>query len=204
MTKPIQISSTLGMMLFIAACVTINVYFPSAAAEQAADRIIRGVYGEEGASEAAPTESPAPESSLRVPGSKAPLVIGVLDWLVAPAHAEANINIQSPAITALRTSMESRFPKLKPFYNNGSVGMTNGGLVEVRDLNAISLRDRKTVTTLVAAENRDRNAMYEEIARANGHPEWGADIRKTFAKRWIANAPAGWWYQNAAGQWQQK
>ena len=204
MTKPIRISSILGMMLFIAACVTINVYFPSAAAEQAADQIIRGVYGEEGSSETVPTQPPAPASSLRLPGDNAPLVIGLLDWLVAPAHAAANLNIQSPAITALRTSMESRFPQLKPYYENGSVGMTNGGLVEVRDLNAVSLRDRKTVASLVADENRDRNAMYQEIARANGHPEWETDIRKTFAGRWISNAPTGWWYQNAAGQWNQK
>ncbi len=204
MTKPIQISSMLGMALFIAACVTINVYFPSAAAEQAADQIIRGVYGEEGGSDTAPVKSPAPESSLQLPGSGAPLVIGLLDWLVTPAHASANINIQSPAIKTLRASMESRFAKLKPFYQNGGVGMTNGGLIKVRDLKAVSLRDRKTVTTLVADENRDRNALYVEIARANGHPEWEADIRKTFAERWIANAPAGWWYQNTGGQWKQK
>lgn len=203
MTKPIQISSMLGMVLFIAACVTINVYFPSAAAEQAADRIIRDVYGEE-SNNASPTEAPAPESSFQPSGNDAPLTITVLNWLAPPAQAAANINIQSPAITALRASMKSRFTKLKPFYENGGVGMTQGGLIKVKDLNAISLRDRKTVTTLVADENRDRNKLYLEIARANGHPEWEADIRKTFASRWIENAPAGWWYQDAAGQWKQK
>jgi uncharacterized protein YdbL (DUF1318 family) len=194
----------LGMVLFIAACVTINVYFPSAEAEQAADQIIRGVYGEQGGDPAAPDESPAPGSYLQLPGNEAPLVIGLLDWLVSPAHAAANINIQSPAIKALRSSMEARFPKLQPFYQSGGVGMTNNGLIKVRDLKAISLRDRKTATTLVADENKDRDALYREIARANGHPEWEADIRATFAKRWIANAPAGWWYQDAGGQWKQK
>jgi uncharacterized protein YdbL (DUF1318 family) len=193
----------LGMVLFIAACVTINVYFPSAAAEQAADRIIRDVYGEESNS-ASPAEPPAPESSLQPSGNDAPLTITLLNWLAPPVQAAANINIQSPAITALRASMKSRFTKLKSFYENGGVGMTQGGLIKVRDLNAIALRDRKTVTTLVADENRDRNKLYLEIARANGHPEWEADIRKTFASRWIENAPAGWWYQDAAGQWKQK
>jgi uncharacterized protein YdbL (DUF1318 family) len=193
----------LGMVLFIAACVTINVYFPSAAAEQAADRIIRDVYGEESNS-ASPAEAPAPESSLQPPGSDAPLTITLLNLLAPPVQAAANINIQSPAITALRASMKSRFTKLKSFYENGGVGMTQGGLIKVRDLNAISLRDRKTVTTLVADENRDRDKLYLEIARANGHPEWETDIRKTFASRWIENAPAGWWYQDAAGQWKQK
>ena len=104
-----------------------------------------------------------------------------------------------PLFTVLTVA---RFAALKPFYDNGSVGMTADGLITVRDLNAVPLRDRKTVSTLVADENRDRNALYKEIARANGHPEWEADIRSTFAKRWVANAPAGWWYQD--GGWKKK
>ena len=198
----IRMSSVLGMLLFITACVTINVYFPTAQAVEAADQIIRGVYGEEQAP-AAPAEQPAPGSSLQLPDSDKPLLIGVLEWLVAPAQANADINIQSPAINTIRASMEARFAALKPFYDSGSVGMTADGLITVRDLNAVPLRDRKTVNTLVADENRDRNALYKEIARANGHPEWEADIRSTFAKRWIANAPAGWWYQDGGG-WKKK
>ena len=97
-----------------------------------------------------------------------------------------------------------RFPRLKPFYDNGSVGMTNGGLIEVRDLNAVALRDRKTAKTLVADENRDRHALYKEIALANGQPQWEEEIRKTFAKRWIDNAPVGWWYQDNNGNWKRK
>ena len=197
----IRTSSVLGMLLFITACVTINVYFPTAQAVEAADQIIRGVYGEEQAP-AAPAEQPAPGSSLQLPDRDKPLLIGVLEWLVAPAQANADINIQSPAINTIRASMEARFAALKPFYDNGSVGMTADGLITVRDLNAVPLRDRKTVSTLVADENRDRNALYKEIARANGHTEWEADIRSTFAKRWIANAPAGWWYQD--GGWKKK
>ncbi len=198
----IRTSSVLGMLLFITACVTINVYFPTAQAVEAADQIIRGVYGEEQAP-ATPPEQPAPGSSLQLPGSDKPLLIGVLEWLVAPAQANADINIQSPAINTIRASMEARFAALKPFYDGGSVGMTADGLITVRDLNAVPLRDRKIVNTLVADENRDRNALYKEIARANGHPEWEADIRSTFAKRWIANAPAGWWYQDG-GAWKKK
>jgi uncharacterized protein YdbL (DUF1318 family) len=201
----IRLSSLLGTLLFLAACVTINVYFPSAAAEQAADRIIRGVYGEEGGpSEQAPAKKPAPDSLLQPPAGNTPVLLGLLEWLVSAAQAAADINIQSPAIQTIRASMEARFPQLKPYYASGAVGMTNNGLVQVRDLNAVALRDRKNVTALVADENRDRNTLYVEIARANGHADWEADIRKTFAARWIANAPAGWWYQDASGQWKRK
>ena len=196
----IRTSSLLGMLLFIAACVTINVYFPNAEAAKAADEIIRGVYGED----EAPDKAPQPQSLLRVPALDKPLWVGLLEGLVAPAQAAGDINIQTPAINTLRKSMEARFPKLKPFYTNGSVGMTQDGLIKIRDLNAVALRDRKTVNTLVAAENRDRNALYKEVARANGQPEWEADIRKTFAGRWIGNAPAGWWYQDKGGNWKKK
>jgi len=192
------------MLLFLAACVTINVYFPNAEAAKAADEIIRGVYGEGEAPAGTPDKTPQPESLLRLPGVDKPLWVGLLETLVTPAQAAGDINIRTPAINTLRKSMEARFPKLKPFYTNGSVGMTQDGLIKMRDLNAVALRDRKTVNTLVAAENRDRNALYSEIARANGQPEWEADIRKTFAARWIGNAPAGWWYQDKGGSWKKK
>ena len=45
---------------------------------------------------------------------------------------------------------------------------------------------------------------YREIAAANGHSEWEADIRTTFAERWASKAPAGWWYQDESGAWKQK
>ncbi len=199
----IRLSSTLGLMLFISACVTINVYFPTAEAAKAADQIIRDVYGKDTgqAEPARPATSPQPDQSRR---DTAPVWVAMLEWVVSPAEAAGDINIQSPAIRTLRKSMEKRFPSLKPFYDNGAIGMTQDGLLQVRDLNAVSLRQRKQVKTQVADENRDRNALYREIAVANGQPGWEADIRKTFAKRWIDNAPAGWWFQDKQGNWRQK
>ena len=66
-----------------------------------------------------------------------------------------------------------------------------------------SKQGRTLVGQLVADENRDRNALYAEIARANGRPEWEKEIRSTFARRWIANAPAGWQYRKG-GTWKTK
>ena len=57
---------------------------------------------------------------------------------------------------------------------------------------------------MVADENRDRKAVYREIAVANGHPEWEKDIQGTFAKEWVGNARRGWYYQDAGGAWRQK
>ena len=87
--------------------------------------------------------------------------------------------------------MKSRHSQLEQFYNSGAIGLTDDGLITVRDAKAIALKDRNKVNGLVADENKDRKALYAEIARANGHPEWEDDIRQTFAKRWISNAAKG-------------
>ena len=184
--------------LGLAACVTINVYFPEAAAEKAADRIIEDVWG--------PATQGQEQSALPREAGEVLLASarGVLDLLVPAAEAQADINISTPAIRKLTASMESRHGQLAKYYDSGAVGLTAGGLVDLRDGNAVPLAERNTVRKLVADENADRSALYREIAAANGQPAWEADIRQTFAERWIAKARAGWWYQDAAGRWKQK
>ncbi|MDX1514534.1 MAG: YdbL family protein [Gammaproteobacteria bacterium] len=124
--------------------------------------------------------------------------------MVLPAaRAQANVDVSTPAINAITNSMQARHQQLRPFYDSGAVGLTRDGLIAVRDPKAVSLKDRQTVNALVAEDNRDRNALYREVARANGHPEWEPEIRATFARRWVQKAHPGWWYESASG-WQQK
>ena len=100
--------------------------------------------------------------------------------------------------------MEARHAQLKKYYDAGAIGLTRDGLVEVRDQNLVPLPERNAVRKLVADENADRTNLYREIATANGHPEWEADIRTTFAERWASKAPAGWYFQDEGGAWKQK
>lgn len=190
----------LGLMgLLLVSCVTINIYFPEAAAERAADIIIDDVWGKQ-QEKAAPSE---PEAKLLMP-TDMPIAMKLLDWLVPMAQAaSANLDISSPAISSLQSSMKARHGALKAHYTSGAVGLTGDGLITVRDAKALALKDRNKVKALVADENKDRNALYAEIARANGHPEWAGQIRDTFAARWVSNAAGGWWYQQA-GAWKQK
>lgn len=115
----------------------------------------------------------------------------------------ADLEINTPAIAALKNSMQARHNQLAPNYANGAVGLTRDGLVAVRDATAVPLAQRQAVNALVAAENKDRNALYKEIAVANQNPQWESEIRSTFAERWVQKAQAGWWYQSASG-WVQK
>ncbi|HEX5338063.1 MAG TPA: hypothetical protein VFW53_06470 [Gallionella sp.] len=48
--------------LFLSACVTINIYFPAAAAEKAADRIIEEVWKDQKPAQPATTEPAAKET----------------------------------------------------------------------------------------------------------------------------------------------
>jgi hypothetical protein len=119
-------------------------------------------------------------------------------------YAQANIEIDTPAITGLKQSMQQRHNQLETYYTRGAVGLTRDGLIAMRDANALPLSARQPVNALIAEENQDRNALYREIARANGHPEWEADIRSTFGQRWIQLARPGWWYQSTSGAWVRK
>ena len=195
--------SLLMLCVNLAACVTVNIYFPEAAAQKAADRIIQDIYGDKpGKGEKAPAAPADNKSSSLDTGNP---FAGMLNLLIPQAEAaQPNFDVSTPGIAKLRASMRARQQQLAPFYASGAVGLTANGLITVRDPKAVQLRDRNRVNQLVAEENRDRNALYVEIAKANGHPEWEAEIRNTFARRWVANAPGGWWYQDSGGNWHRK
>ena len=203
------LSFKLLLAALLAACVTVNVYFPTAAAEQAADKIIDTVTSQPPASES----SPPPQAPREPPHSRRPeptgsvllaATAGVVNLLIPAAYAQANANldVSSPQIRAVTASMQQRFGDLRKYFESGALGLTPDGQVTVRDQNAIPLTERPIVTRLVAEDNRDRATLYAEIAKANGHPEWEQDIRRTFARRWVERgAQPGWYYRDATGNW---
>lgn len=186
--------------LLLAACVTINVYFPAAEAERAADRIIDEVRGT-GSTEGEDTTSRLPPEAL-----PARFAAAVADFLIPAAHAQGrpDFDASSPAKRALEQSLKQRFPQLKPYYDSGAIGLTARGTIEIRDRSLVPLNERNRVRQLVAEQSADWEALYREIARINGHPEWEDEIRQVFADRWIAKAERGWYYRDAGGQWRQK
>lgn len=127
------------------------------------------------------------------------LVIIVSMFAASWVSAAADLEINTPAISALKASMQARHGQLSPFYSSGAIGLTKDGMIAVKDATAVPLKDRGGLNGLVSAENADRANLYKEIAAANGHPEWQGDIQNTFAGRWIDKAQSGWWYQGAGG-----
>ncbi len=189
-----------SLAVALVGCVTINVYFPEAAAQKAADQFIGHVLDNAGSTEA-PKEAKPPKNDGKQPSAM------LLDLLIPAAYAAdtPNILIQTSATEAIRGRMHSRFSgALGDLFDSGAVGFTNDGMVAMRDAAKVPLSLRAQANVAVADENRDRAALYREVASANGHPEWESQIRATFAKSWIEKARAGWYYQNAAGAWQKK
>lgn len=186
--------------VLLTACVTINIYFPAAAAEKAADEIIKDIQNV-----TPPKGEPKPKAGLSDwQVSMYQMIDTAINAVVSPAQAaEADLAIDSAEIRQLRVSMESRFASLQPLYAAGFIGIQADGLLAVRDIESVPLKDRNQVNKLVAAENADRQSLYQAIADANGHPDWAAQIKSTFAGRWVSNAQSGWWYQSS-GSWKQK
>jgi uncharacterized protein YdbL (DUF1318 family) len=198
--KTLKVALLLCALMIVGSCVTINVYFPAASAEKAAEKFVGDVLGE-----------PKTDGSLYTPPdplSRAVLLFAgeVMDFFVSSAQAQqAEIDINTPQINAIKARMAQRQKdSLNAFFDAGAIGFGNDGLVVLRDRAAVPLNERRNLESIVAEENRDRKAVYREIAVANNHPEWEADIQKTFAREWVDNARKGWYYQDAGGSWVQK
>lgn len=203
LVAPLLVVASLALL---AACVTINVYFPAAAAERAAEEFVGDVLGETPKDSRLfdPLKDGLPDSGQH------PLLLaamGLLDVIVPSAQAQqqASIDINTPQVNAIKSRMaERQNSSLNAWFDAGAIGFGNDGLVAILDRAKVPLNERRNLESVVADENRDRAAVYREIAVANGHPEWEKDIQQTFAKEWADKARSGWNYQDAGGNWKQK
>jgi len=192
--------SSILLVFFATACVTVNIYFPAAAVQRAADSIVEESWGGPG------KEGPRP-GPKQVPGDRGALG-GKILAAIAPrvAHAaEPDINISNPAIRSLKDAIRARSESIKPFMDKGNVGITRDGLLTARTTDGLNLKERAEVQQLVEAENRDREALYAEIAKANNIArESIPKIKTIFAKSWIEQARPGWFIQDSQGNWSKK
>jgi uncharacterized protein YdbL (DUF1318 family) len=188
-----------ALIILLVSCVTVNIYFPAAAIQKAADEIVDDVR-----------KTPAQKPEQK-PEQK-PDKTGWLEWLrfvrfgPTETHAAAvDLNVSTPAIRGLKTSMANRFPQLQPLYNKGSLGETNNGFVAIRDTGALSLKEKADLNRLVEQENADRQALYTEIIKANNLDTGKmGELQRLFANSWRDRSSPGWWIQLDNGQWSKK
>jgi len=196
-----MLKRTLMITAFLlSACVTVNIYFPAAAVERAADQIVSETWGN-AADQQPVKKEPQPQSK-----AKESSLNNFSFSIVGSAYAqEADINVSNPAIRALKDSIKNRSAAIKPYMDKGNIGINKDGLLAVRSEDGLNLKDRADSKQLIDAENRDREALYAEIAKANNIANDSIPkIKAIFAKSWMDQARPGWWIQDASGTWKQK
>ena len=163
----------LSVMIF--ACVTINIYFPAEKVESVAGEIVKDVRGQKGEEKEKPTKND--KSSL--------LIRNLLTLASATAWAEEITTVSNPTIRALKDKLRSNYQQMMPYYQKGMVIEGNNGYVSLGNADALNLKDKRDLKSLVDAENQYRRQLYEEVAKAlkidAGQINRVAEI---FAKEW--------------------
>jgi len=177
-------------IFFIVACFTVNNYCPAAEVQKAAEKIVDN-------NSANDKEAPAQKAG---PTSRLDLMFGV-----KTAYADVSIDVSTPAVLGIKESIRKRFKNLKIYFDKGTIGESNNGFVEAIDTAALSVLEKSVANNLIDEENKDRAALYSEIANANKPgPETVSLIKKIFANRWREKAQSGWWVQDNNGSWSKK
>lgn len=97
--------------------------------------------------------------------------------------------------TAIKARMKERLPVIMSLKAQGIVGENNRGYLEL-------LKDDPSRADVVEAENRDRRAVYEAIARQENTKL--EVVEKHRAAQIERKADSGEWLQDATGKWYQK
>lgn len=194
--------SVLAIFAVLTACVTVNIYFPAAKVEKTAEKIVDEVYQEK--KDSPPQEQKGKPSSMNDGG----MLRGLARFArlgPAPAHAEDATTVSNAGIRALKEQIGKRHQELLPFYQQGQVGITKDGFLEVRSTSGLGLPQVAALKRLVDADNAARRQLYEEVGKAlNLQPEQVSQVQQIFAKQWRDKAQASWSVQADDGKWSTK
>jgi uncharacterized protein len=168
-------AGTALFMLTLLACVTINIYFPAEKVETVAQDIVDDIRSREEGSDAG-GEAGEKQSLFQM-----------IRTCLSPGAAWADevTEVSNATIRALKERMKRRYQQMKPFYDQGLLKEGNNGYVSAGDLGSLGLREKRDLNSLVEAENQDRRALYQEVARAlKIDPSQVDRIAGIFAKEW--------------------
>ena len=164
-----------SFILFLGACVTINIYFPAEKVESVAGEIVDEIRGKK-------TEGKQ-ESDQKTQSA--------LNWkklaVLSPSLAWASdaTEVSNAAIRALKQRMKERFAQMKAYFQKGMLAEGDDGYVALGSIDSLDLKSRRDLKNLVDAENNDRRSLYMEVAKAlNIDPGQLSKIESIFAKEW--------------------
>ncbi len=96
---------------------------------------------------------------------------------------------------AVKARMNQRLSQVDQLKASGAIGENNRGYLDVRDGGG-------DAASVVSAENRDREAVYAEIAKRAGSS--AEQVGKARARQIAANSASGVWLQREDGSWYKK
>ena len=137
-------------------------------------------------------EFPALKSA---PGKGSSLLHQIREQLspIRTAYAAEKLKESSPLITEIAQGLRERNEAIKAAKGKGYAGETNRGYLELRDAEKIvDAEERNETQRLIAAENKDRKALYGEIARLNKDQNVSvSEVEQIYAFERLKRAKAG-------------
>ncbi len=111
---------------------------------------------------------------------------------VQTAYA-AEIKESSPRVQQIANSMKSRFSEVEAAKQTGAVGENNRGFLEMIKPDAIAdAEQRNNAQKVIAADNEDRKALYQEVARLNSDQNLTVGtIERVYAQKRLERAKSG-------------
>ncbi|MEE4354478.1 MAG: DUF1318 domain-containing protein [Desulfatiglans sp.] len=162
-------------LMFVIACVTVNIYFPAEKVESVAEEIVDEIRGNSQEERENPQKND--ETSL----------FRKTLWAlsVSPAWADEVTEASNPVIRALKEKMKARYIKMKPYYKMSALKENDNGYVSLENIQGLGLKEKRMLKTLVHGENKDRKNLYTEVAKALKIQPGEIDkIAKVFAEKW--------------------
>lgn len=173
MRKPFWVV-VLCVSLGFFACVTINIYFPAEKVESVAGEIVDDIRNRKGSEEGATMKKE--RFSLRK---------DIIAFFCSYAMADEITTVSNPTIRELKKRMKSRYRQMKPYYQKQMLKEGDDGYVSLGKTGGLGLKEKRDLKNLVDAENKDRKALYAEIAKALKIESSQINkIAEIFAKEW--------------------
>lgn len=99
----------------------------------------------------------------------------------------------SPTITQIATKMRERFDQIQGIKSRNYAGENNRGYLDLRNTEQIANADeRNEVQRLIAAENKDRKELYQEVTRINKDQDVSvAMVERVYAMERLRRARSG-------------
>lgn len=191
--KRVSRTAVAATIALLAGCVVIpdtfdaNINVTIRHIQEQADDILNYV---EGKTEALPEIAPAPEQNSS-------LLERALDTLDPVSTAYAQVKEDSARVKQIAESMRKRNAEVEAAKKTGAVGENNRGFVELVKADAIADADQKnTVQRTIAAENDDRKALYQEIARLNSDQNMTVStVERVYAQKRLERGKSGELFQ---------